>query len=345
MIISSQNTLLAIDDTPENMNFWLKFLPTNNFKVLVAKSGQQGIEMANDTPPDLILLNVMMPDMNGFEVCQHFKSEEKTQKIPIIFITELTNIADKVKGFEVGIADCITKPIQYQELLARVSTHVKLYQQQQKINQQNQQLKNLFDRIQELFQQLQELAEKLIERTAALNQANQKLKYLSHSDGLTQIANRRYFDEYLASEWKRLTREQSPLSLIFADIDYFKKYNDNYGHQAGDDCLQQTAQGIKNVVNRSSDLVARYGGEEFVVLLPKTDLDGAMHIAKNIQYAIGLLNLDHACSPVCEHVTLSMGIASQIPQLNLSPESLIKQADDALYEAKKQGRNCIIKAL
>lgn len=172
-----------------------------------------------------------------------------------------------------------------------------------------------------------------------LQGANQELNRLASIDGLTQIANRRHFGTSLAQEWQRLQRERSPLSLILCDIDYFKPYNDRYGHLAGDRCLQQVAQALHLALKRPADLVARYGGEEFVAILPNTDCAGAIHIAEQIQNAIAALNLPHCCSQVSDRITVSLGIASQIPTPNLSSDDLIAAADLALYQAKSQGRN------
>ncbi|TAF07850.1 MAG: diguanylate cyclase [Nostocales cyanobacterium] len=173
-----------------------------------------------------------------------------------------------------------------------------------------------------------------------LEVANQELKRLANIDGLTQIANRRCFDEVLFQEWKRLQREKLPLSLILCDIDFFKTYNDTCGHPAGDECLKQVAYIINQTVNRPADLVARYGGEEFVLILPNTDAEGAVRIAEKIQSQITNAAISHLSSKVSKYVTLSLGIATLIPHAQTSPEYLIAQADQALYQAKQAGRNC-----
>ncbi|GEM_PF-2320937 len=202
------------------------------------------------------------------------------------------------------------------------------------------------ERLEQLNQQLAEysrtLEEKVLARTAELEQVNQELQRLARIDGLTQVANRRFFDECLQLEWNILRREQLPLSLILGDIDYFKRYNDGYGHPAGDECLRQVAQALKQSVKRPADLVARYGGEEFAIVMPNTPAKGAWHVATLIQAAIKQLNLVHAYSPVSDYVTMSFGIASLIPSLSVLPEVLIIAADKGLYEAKKLGRNRIV---
>lgn len=186
-----------------------------------------------------------------------------------------------------------------------------------------------------------EAEEQLKRAEENLKKTNQKLKCLAVSDGLTKIPNRRRFDECLKQEWKRLAREQKSLSLIMCDIDYFKLYNDNYGHQAGDDCLYAVAQAISCKVRRPGDLVARYGGEEFAVILPNTSVDQAIHVAEGIRATIQQLQIVHSQSPISSFVTLSLGISSGVPRQNLTAATLLAVADRALYGAKQQGRNRI----
>jgi adenylate cyclase len=190
-----------------------------------------------------------------------------------------------------------------------------------------------------------ELEQKVSDRTRELQQANLELSRLALVDGLTQISNRRCFDDYLFKEWQRHLREQQPIALILIDIDYFKRYNDHYGHQGGDECLLRVAQAINQTAQRPTDLVARYGGEEFAVVLPNTYIKGAMNFAESIQRAIAKLAIPHAQSDVSAYVTLSMGVTSLVPTLTTSPEQLIAHADQGLYAAKAQGRNCAVSIL
>jgi diguanylate cyclase (GGDEF)-like protein len=187
----------------------------------------------------------------------------------------------------------------------------------------------------------QEIAERK-RAEAELEKANHELQRLATLDGLTQIANRRQFDDVLQREWRRNAREQAPLALIMADIDYFKRYNDTYGHQMGDDCLKQVARALYDAVKRPGDLVARYGGEEFAMILPQTDAEGAWQMAQAIQKAVQSLQIPHAGSSVDAYVTLSLGVASMIPSPATASEMLITAADQALYHAKDQGRNRIV---
>ncbi|MEA5553664.1 sensor domain-containing diguanylate cyclase [Anabaena cylindrica UHCC 0172] len=191
----------------------------------------------------------------------------------------------------------------------------------------------------ELLESTKIQAQKLADINQSLEKANSSLEQLSNIDSLTKIANRRRFDEYLAIEWQRHLREQQFMTLILIDIDYFKRYNDYYGHQGGDECLIQVAQAIALIPQRSIDLVARYGGEEFAAILPNTNIEGGLIIAEVIKNAIASLAITHPKSEVSNYVTLSLGVASMIPNLETTPESLIAYADEALYTAKREGRN------
>lgn len=186
------------------------------------------------------------------------------------------------------------------------------------------------------------LERKVAERTAELERVNQELNQLANLDGLTQVANRRCLQETFDREWYRLAREKLPLSIIICDVDYFKRYNDTYGHQMGDECLQKIAEAIKQALKRPADLVARYGGEEFVVLLPNTQASGAWIVAQEIQDHVRQLSLEHQASLVSPFITMSMGLSSTIPTHETSGEELFEIADQALYEAKKQGRDRMI---
>lgn len=218
-------------------------------------------------------------------------------------------------------------------------------QMNQEIQQSRQQLedysRSLEDKVSERTQELQAEIQQRVTAESALKAANEELERLAYIDGLTQIANRRRFDERLHQEWFRMQREQLPLSLILCDVDYFKQYNDTYGHQAGDDCLRSVAQAIASTARRAADLPARYGGEEFVVLLPHITSTEALTVAKNIQTEIARLKLPHSKSQVSQYVTVSFGVTSLIPASAFTPEQLLLNADQALYQAKMAGRDRI----
>ncbi len=203
----------------------------------------------------------------------------------------------------------------------------------------------VYERTLELELEIQErkrAEEKARSAEVALRQANKKLELLATLDGLTQIANRRSFDAFLTQTWRLMMREGQKMSVILCDVDYFKRYNDTYGHQAGDACLQKISDVLQKTVNRAGDLVARYGGEEFAIILGNTDELGARSLTYNIRWAISELNMVHSASDVSPYVTLSIGICTMVPTFQILPESLVASADKALYEAKRRGRNRVI---
>lgn len=327
--------ILIVDDTPNNLRLLSSMLTEQGYVVRKALNGASALRSIKADPPDLVLLDVKMPQMNGYEVCQKLKAEDPTNEIPVIFISALDEAMDKVKAFVVGGVDYITKPFQLEEVLARVDNQLMLRQQKQQLTEQNNRLQDEIEK-----REKAELALKLMNQE--LQQLNQSLYHLANLDGLTQVANRRRFDDYFEREWLRMRRERLPIALILCDVDYFKPYNDAYGHQAGDDCLRVIARAINRAVRRPADLVARYGGEEFAILLPNTEEKGAMDVAGKIRESVEECQISHAQSEVGDRVTLSMGLTSLIPTIEISPDVVIATADRALYEAKNRGRNRIV---
>ena len=553
-VVTKQEVILIVDDDNNNLKLLSDILTSKGYKVLIAQNGINGIETATKAIPDMILLDIQMPDLNGIEVCQRLKSQVLTQNIPIIFITGMSATQSKVEGLTIGAVDYITKPIEEEEVLARINTHLTLKNLQKALAKQNKQLEkqikeeqlftkiaerirsslelneilsqvarevhqllncdrvlitsvtnnhasleaqvigrgiseivaqtstwqilysdreqypqyqegyyhsfndvNIWDdpELKELYQQwdikaeivmpiwldtnqavrtikqegyelpaeswltgerrspqapeglslesnsracmprslkggvtvtyaepentekngdnlsflsfwgyliihqcdaprkwleseihlLQRLSTQLsIAITQALlyqeiKTANTELQKIAVRDALTNVFNRRYFDRQLSLEWRRLTRNPSPLSLIMCDIDHFKIYNDTYGHQQGDECLYQVARAIASCIRRSADFVCRYGGEEFAVVLPHTPLEGAVKVAEFINIRIQELNLEHANSPTSSIVTISLGVACIKPSRDSDAQHLIQNADRALYTAKSNGRN------
>ena len=192
-----------------------------------------------------------------------------------------------------------------------------------------------------LEERVAERTEQLALANQALTDLNHRLEALSNTDGLLEIANRRHFDAKLDEEWRRALRQRQPLSLLMIDVDYFKRYNDSYGHQAGDRCLQSVARAARSALRRPGDLLARYGGEELVVVLPNTEQNGAILVARAIQRGLGNLRIPHADSPVADQVTISVGVATMVPDKQTNSAQLVAAADHALYSAKEDGRNRI----
>ena len=287
--------LLIVDDDPNNIRL-LASIFDEEYDILFALSGQEAIDISLRERPDLIILDVMMPDLDGYAVCQAIKGHSLTKDIPIVFLTAHCDAEEEIRGLEMGAADYISKPFYPKIVKIRVSNQIEL------------------------------------------KYAREKLTKLAITDGLTGIANRRYFDDQLAHEWSRARRLNQSLAIAMTDVDWFKKYNDHYGHQGGDDCLRQVANVLSNVAKRDSDFVARYGGEEFAVILPMTQTENALALSKNICVALSDLKLPHALSEF-GHVTLSIGVAIGHPKQNSAAEDLLLNADKALYTAKAQGRN------
>lgn len=558
--VNQKDSILIADDNQINLKLLSHYLNRNEYEVITATGGEAAFEMANETLPDLILLDVMMPDIDGFDTCKRLKAHAATQEIPVIIMTSLSDLESKINGFRAGAVDYLTKPFEFGEILARVNTHLtigKLQRAMQKeiarretveralrtsearyrsiiedqtdiicrylpdgqltfanqaysyyfdyfveediigtsvwlhiseedlprfqatiadltpekpvvtqeyqiINRRGevrwQQWTNraIFDEerclieyqsvIQDITQRKQAeetyqtiikfsvqgltllqnhrvvLVNSAIERIlgysndellsmpadvvmrkfmhsnqgattdelsaaqgeAVLSQREARiiakdgaarwveksttlteyrgesavqiaviditerkkaefhLRQLANIDGLTRVANRRRFDQYLDEVWSQKAKSSHKLSLILCDIDYFKQYNDTYGHLIGDDCLRQVAEALAMAVNYPNSLVARYGGEEFAVVLPEIDSTAVVDLAQQLQAAIAELKLEHINSKVCPHVTLSMGVATVIPTREESPQHLINKADEALYLAKEQGRNRVV---
>ncbi|MBF0101523.1 MAG: diguanylate cyclase [Desulfobacterales bacterium] len=290
--------ILIVDDMPLNIQVLNQVLE-HDYQTFFATSGKDALDLALTVLPDLMLLDIKMPDMDGYELCRQIKNAPVLKHIPVIFITSLNQEEDETIGLELGAVDYISKPFSSAIVKLRVRNHLELKRQRD------------------------------------------ILSKLSSLDGLTGIANRRIFDEYYQWEWKRCTRTQTFLSLILLDIDYFKAFNDHYGHLHGDNCLKKVAQTLANAVKRSNDLVARYGGEEFVCLLPETNFEGLVSVAEHMRKRIESLQIPHANSCTAPYVTISIGGGTIKHFSENTPESFLGFVDRLLYQVKNQGRNNI----
>lgn len=307
--LSSVPPLVLIADDDKLTRLMLaQTLERDGYRVIEACNGRECLEMFELTRPNIVLLDAMMPELNGFECCQQLLSLPNSEHVPVLMITGLEDRASVDWAFESGATDYVTKPINVAVLRRRVRL--------------------------------------LIEKsqiTQALDRANQELQRLAYIDGLTQVSNRRTFDEYLAQEWLHMERARSPLSLILCDVDHFKTYNDSHGHQAGDACLQQIAATLGQVVRQPTDLVARYGGEEFAIILPNADAERVVEIGHRIRTKVSeiLVNPDEPAA-LKQAITLSVGVASVIPSAERTVEDLVSCADRALFQAKAAGRGRVV---
>ncbi len=292
-------TVLVVDDEKQNRDLLAELLK-HDCRVILAKNGTQAIDRAHELQPDLILLDVMMPDINGHQVIQSLKHDDATRQIPVIFISALDSPEDEERGLDLGAVDYITKPFHPSIVRKRVRNH------------------------------LQSVHHRHL------------LENLAKIDSLTEIANRRRYNEALENEWRRCARSGAPLSLAIIDVDHFKAYNDRLGHAAGDSILRSIATTLHGFMRRPGDLAARYGGEEFILLLPQVDASAAKRIGNDIRASVEALHLQHPDSPVGPYVTISLGGMTIAPTDGQVDPQFFQQADAALYKAKSAGRNRVV---
>jgi two-component system chemotaxis family response regulator WspR len=284
----------------------------------------QAVGTAEKIGPTVILLDFTMPSIDGLTLCNFFRAHPATRDIPIIMLSSNDDPVTKAQAFEAGANDYLVKLPDSIELIARLRYHSAAY-------------------INKL--QRDDAYRALRASQMKLEELNMQLLKLANLDGLTGLANRRHFDERFADEWLRAMRNRRPLTLIMFDVDWFKQYNDKFGHLEGDECLKRIADTAQKVVCRPSDTVARYGGEEFIILLPETDSSGAKLVAEKIRAEIENLHLPNPDSTVIPFITISLGVTTVVPEVNADPNIYIKLVDEALYRAKNAGRNRISIAL
>lgn len=297
--LGRRQRILIVEDVKLNAEILVKVLE-DEYDLRVAANGIEALMMVREQMPDLILLDIIMPQMDGYEVCAKLQSDPNTKDIPILFLTALEGDKNEAYGIELGAMDYIRKPFNVPIVKAKIRNHLEL------------------------------------------KRYKDILKRDSRVDGLTRIPNRRRFDEAFAEEKDRAIRRQEPLAILMIDLDLFKSYNDTYGHLHGDDVLKLVAKTLYHALQRPGDLVARWGGEEFVVLLPQTDLEGAMHVAERLRLAILDLQIPHKASDLGKSLTISVGVAVSNIDDPKSYNKLLQWADEAVYRAKDAGRNKVI---
>ncbi len=296
MSANERKTILIVEDEAVNLNMLISILK-EEYQLIVEKSGLRAIERAEQQLPDLILLDIILPDLDGYSIINALKNNELTKEIPVIFVSSLKNVEDEEKGFLLGAVDYVTKPYNAAIIKARVRTHMKILSQR-----------------------------KLLEKIAML-------------DGLTEIPNRRSFTNQFSHEWDRAARNGSCLSLILVDVDFFKAFNDHYGHGIGDVALKGIANAFVGSLNRGSDFVARIGGEEFAILLPECGKEGGLVIGERLCQAVRDLKILHEYSPTAKFITVSLGGVTLIPSPENTQMEMFEWADQQLYAAKSSGKN------
>lgn len=301
-IAEHTQSILIIDDSPAVIRV-LTLLLQEHAEILFATTGEEGLEIARVRQPDVILLDMQMPTMQGLEVCRALKRDPDTATSAVLFVTANHSDEVEVESLQAGAVDFIAKPLNPPVVRARVLTHLTLQKQAQ------------------------------------------TLRRFADYDGLTGLLNRRFFDQQLETEFLRHRRQQHELGLAMIDIDHFKRYNDGYGHQAGDDCLKAVAAALDEATRRPGEVVARFGGEEFVVIVPHTSQAELEKYGVWICECVRKLSVPHAHSPTRDIVTISVGLATMLPTGDDTIRQLILSADQALYRAKAQGRDQSVLAL
>jgi diguanylate cyclase (GGDEF)-like protein len=351
---SEQWKVLIVDDEPDVhkatelalKNFQFAGKPLSFFS---AYSSREGRHMISVDHPDvaLILLDVVMETNDaGLQMVQYIREELKNPHVRIILRTGQPGEAPEesiILNYDIN--DYKLKiELTRQKLITSAVSALRSYRDIVTIEQQRQQLAETLESLQQAKAELEDynrtLEMKVAERTAALEAANLELHRIATLDGLTLVANRRRFDDYWLEQWQLHCQQRLPLSLLLIDVDYFKNYNDYYGHLAGDKCLYEIANAVQAVLQRPSDLVARYGGEEFAVILPNTPLEGAVRVAQTVMAKVKSLQLPHVNSLTSDQVTISVGVGQVHPHPDVSPQTPIAITDKALYQAKRSGRNC-----
>jgi len=305
--------ILVVDDVARNLQVLCNILAKEKYRLAVARNGKQALETAEKVTPELILLDVMMPELDGFEVCKRLRNSPGTRDIPVIFLTAKTELESIVKGFEIGAVDYVTKPFNETELLARVRTHL----------------------------ELKRAREELVKRNKELTEAQKKLEIAALTDPLTNISNRRAILEKIKHERIRFERSRKPFTLILGDVDNFKTFNDKYGHECGDFVLVSLAQLMTSLVRRQ-DCVSRWGGEEFLLLLPETGMDGGCTAVEKIRRTIAGQTFKYNEIPLS--ITITLGISTFGYSCFGDIDDCIRTVDFAMYKGKQKGKNCVVAA-
>ena len=303
--------IMIVDDSATIRAGLVAAVREMKFEPLAAESGERGVELFISERPSLVLLDVNMPGIDGYETARRIRAARPDEWTPIIFLSASEDDQDLERAIECGGDDYLVKPVSPVVLSAKIRA----------------------------MQRLDKMRGRLVEVSTALATANQRLETLANQDALTGIANRRAFDYLMERQFALAVRQREPLSLVLCDVDYFKAYNDHYGHPAGDECLRKIGAAVACCGKRATDLAARYGGEEFALLLPDTPAPGALAVAERVLAEVAALEIAHDASSAGKLVTLSAGVATYTPERDTAPAGLISRADQALYRAKQLGRN------
>ncbi|MEG4497720.1 diguanylate cyclase [Microcoleus sp. F10-C6] len=310
--LAAQTNILIVDDTPDNLRLLAKILESQGYTVRKALNGRMALQGVHRDPPSLILLDINMPQMNGYEVCQKLKASEASAQIPVIFISALERLENKVRAFELGGVDYITKPFQEQEVLMRVKNQLLIQQQRQQLLEQNQRLEH-------------EIQERL--------RAEAEVRQLSVTDELTGLYNRRGFFLLAEQQLKIARRTQTSYFILFADLDGLKNINDTLGHEMGDRVIVDAAQILKKTF-READIVARLGGDEFALFITNFSGNSSINFHARLQENIDRFNQQSERA----YISISLGVEFGDLNNEVLLEKLLAKADKLMYEHKRTKR-------
>jgi diguanylate cyclase (GGDEF)-like protein len=307
--------ILIVDDSRVNVSVLSTILRDRGHSIRLAADGASALDSIRQSPPDVVLLDIRLPGVDGYEICRRLRQDPATRDLPVIFVSGLEDGSDKVRAFEAGGSDYVPKPFQAVEVLARVENQLKLHR----------------------------LQREMTRRTDELELANRTLQSLSYLDPLTGLPSRRHFEESLDQEWRRAYRQQTTLALVLAEMDHFKPFVEAYGPESGDECLRRVAVEFSGVLRRGGDLVARYGSHQFAALLPGTDTTGSRVVTQEVAERVLALRIPHRGSPI-QVVSLSLGVSVQSPASSTATaaEPLLTTATQALQRARAEGGNRIV---
>ena len=330
-------SILLVDDE-ENIRKTVGVdLSEKGYDVTLAGSGEEAIKKLGKSKFDVVITDLNMDGLSGIQVLE--RTKKMSPETMVMIFTSHSDLLPAIEALRLGVDDYMLKSADKEELSFRVKYCLEKLELRRQIEKRSDDVQKAIFKLESEVEKRRFAEKELVENRKKLIEKNEELKKISIRDGLTEIYNRRYFHQHFEREWKRSIRDKKPISLIMIDIDFFKLFNDTYGHLAGDDCLKQVAKALDNLIQRPADLFARYGGEEFVAVLPGTDVEGSIQLAEEMRKAVEALKIKHTSSDISAHITISLGVATIFPDSKSSSNMLIDRADKVLYKVKRTGRN------